>query len=184
MINTKITFRNASLGDISKIMNIEHSSFGAGICEEEKVFAERISTFPDGFRVMDYDGKIIGYICSELWEKTDELSQVLFTLGHSIKGQHVPHGKEVYISSMGIMPEYRSLGLGKTMFDAFISHITAKLCDIESIILVVSENWHKARRIYSKNGFKEIDRLDGFFQYGTGTSRSEDGIIMRRHFVQ
>jgi ribosomal-protein-alanine N-acetyltransferase len=180
MISSKIIYRNATITDISSIMEIEHASFPKVICEDRNVFIERINTFSDGFRVMECDGKIIGYICSELWERVNIFSRDLFTLGHSIKNRHKSFGREIYISSMGLNPEYRSLGLGKTMFNEFVNHITHKLADIESIVLLVSEKWSKARRIYTSNGFKEIDILEEFFYYNVEEPYYEDGIIMRK----
>jgi hypothetical protein len=66
------------------------------------------------------------------------------------------------------------------MFNEFVKHITGKLANIESIILVVSEKWAKARRIYTSNGFKEVDLLQGFFYYNLEKPYYEDGIIMRK----
>jgi ribosomal-protein-alanine N-acetyltransferase len=180
MISSKIIYRNAHIADISSIMKIEHASFPESICEDKNVFIERIRTFPDGFRVMECDGEIIGYISSELWEKANVYSKELFTLGHSIKNRHKHYGREIYVSSMGLNPEYRSLGLGKTMFNEFVNHITHKLANIESIVLLVSEKWSKARKIYTNNGFKEIDTLEEFFYYNAGKPYYEDGIIMRK----
>lgn len=180
MISSKITYRNANIADISSIMKIEHASFSEVICEDRKVFTERIATFPDGFRVMECDGEIIGYICSELWERVHTFSKDLFTLGHSIKNRHKSYGREIYVSSMGLNPEYRSLGLGKTMFNEFVIHITEKFTDIDSIVLLVSEKWSKARKIYASNGFKEIDILEEFFYYNVEKPYYEDGIIMRK----
>ncbi|HYE09650.1 MAG TPA: GNAT family N-acetyltransferase [Patescibacteria group bacterium] len=177
----KITYRNANIKDISSIMEIEHSSFSSVICEDKAVFIERIMTFPDGFRIMECDDVIIGYICSELWERKDVFSEKHFTLGHSIKKRHKSHGREVYISSMGLNPEYRSLGLGNTMFNEFVKHITHKLAHIESIVLIVSEKWSKARRIYAGNGFKEVDTIKGFFYYDFEKPYYENGIIMRKN---
>ncbi|MDF2592994.1 MAG: GCN5-related N-acetyltransferase [Clostridia bacterium] len=180
MKNSKITYRNANMADISSIMKIEHASFSEVICEDRNVFTERITTFPDGFRVMECDGEIIGYICSELWERVNTFSKDLFTLGHSIKNRHKSFGKEIYISSMGLNPDYRSFGLGKTMFNEFVNHITHKLSNVESIVLLVSEKWANARKIYTSNGFKEIDILEEFFYYNVGKPYYEDGIIMRK----
>jgi ribosomal-protein-alanine N-acetyltransferase len=180
MNNGKITYRNANINDISSIMKIEHASFSEIICEDKAVFIERIMTFPDGFRVMECDDVIIGYICSELWERVNGFSEEHFTLGHSIKKRHKSHGREIYISSMGLNPEYRSLGLGNTMFNEFVKHITSKLAYLESIVLIVSEKWSKARRIYTTNGFKEIDTIKGFFYYDFENPYYENGIIMRK----
>lgn len=161
-------------------MKIEHASFLDVICEDRNIFIERISTFPDGFRVMECDGEVIGYICSELWERKHSFSKDLFTLGHSIKNYHKSYGREIYISSMGLNPEYRSLGLGNTMFNEFVMHITNLFFNIESIVLLVSEKWSKARRIYTSNGFKEIDILERFFYYNVEKPYYENGIIMRK----
>lgn len=180
MISSKIIYRNANIADISSIMRIEHASFPEVICEDRNVFMERISTFPDGFRVMECDGEIIGYICSELWERANIFSKDLFTLGHSIKNRHKSLGREIYISSMRLNPAYRSLGLGRTMFNEFVVHITSLLANVESIVLLVSEKWFKARKIYTSNGFKEIDILEGFFNYNVENPYYEDGIIMRK----
>ena len=180
MNSSKIIYRNANIADISSIMNIEHASFSEVICEDRKVFVERITTFSDGFRVMECDGEIIGYISSELWERVNIFSKDLFTLGHSIKNRHKTYGREIYISSMGLNPAYRSLGLGKTMFNEFVAHITGKLASIESIVLLVSEKWSNARKIYTSNGFKEIDTLEGFFYYNVENPYYENGIIMRK----
>lgn len=179
----KITYRNANIDDINSIMKIEHSSFNEVICEEKDVFIERIKTFPDGFRVMEYKGEIIGYICSEIWDRIDNFSKEHFTLGHSIKERHRTHGREIYISSMGLNPVYRSLGLGNTMFSEFVKYITGKLENIESIVLLVSEKWTKARKIYMSNGFKEIYKLEGFFHYDLEKLYCEDGIIMRKDLM-
>ncbi|MGE5631908.1 MAG: GNAT family N-acetyltransferase [Caulobacteraceae bacterium] len=174
------TCRNAVLEDISSIMKIEHSSFSHAICEEEKVFVERIITFSDGFRVMEFNGEIVGYICSEVWDKGNAASEEYFTLGHSIKSQHKPNGSKLYISSMGILPEYRGKGFGKLLFNEFIKYITAAFVNIDSVILIVSEKWINARKIYKENKFKEIHVLQDFFKYKGEKLRCEDGIVMRR----
>lgn len=180
MISSKIIYRIANIADISSIMKIEHASFPEIICEDQNVFIERINTFPVGFRVMECDGEVIGYICSEIWDRVNIVAKDLFTLGHSIKNHHKSHGREIYISSMGLDPKYRGLGLGNTMFNDFVIHITSKYANMESIILLVSEKWSKARIIYRSNGFEEIDILEGFFYYNVEKPYYEDGIIMRK----
>lgn len=180
MNSHKIIYRNAIIADISSIMKIEHASFLDVICEDRNIFIERINTFPDGFRVMECDGEVIGYICSELWERVNSFNKELFTLGHSIKNHHISYGREIYISSMGLNPEYRSLGLGNMMFNEFVMYITNLIFNIESIVLLVSEKWSKARRIYKSNGFKEIDILESFFYYNVEKPYYENGIVMRK----
>lgn len=183
MVLNKIRFRNACINDIQSIINIEYSSFSETICETEDVFIERIKLFSDGFRIMEYDNQVIGYICSEIWEYKDRVTLESFILGHSINEQHDPKGEEAYISSMGLLPSYRGQGLGKLMFEDFTSYIKAMFPNIKSIILIVSEKWTSARKIYENNGYKEIKIIKNFFSYQEKKVYYEDGIVMRKKLV-
>lgn len=179
---SKIKFRNANIDDIASIIEIEHSSFSRFICESEEVFKARISTFPEGFRVMEYSGVVIGYISSEIWNRAKIYTKEYFTLGHPIAERHNPVGNEIYISSMGILPLYRSKGLGKLQFGKFIRYAVNKFANVDSAALIVSEKWLNARRIYKDAGFKEIQRIDKFFKYDYYNPYYEDGVVMRRKF--
>lgn len=180
----KLKFRNASLEDISSIIEIEHAAFAEVICESEEVFIERVKVFPEGFRLMEYEGKVIGYISSELWNANHLLSDDWFKLGHSIADQHQPEGSEIYVSSMGILPQYRSQGLGKLMFYKFVRYAAANFHNVDSIILIVSEKWIQARKIYKSGGFKEIQKIKSFFQYQYKEPIYEDGIVMRKQILK
>lgn len=175
----KINFRKVQPSDLAAVMKIEQASFEAGIFESESTYAERIKTFPDGFMLLEFDGAVIGYICSEIWPYQKEIKAENFTLGHSIQESHNLSGEEIYISSMAILPEYRGQGLGKLMFQKFLEHIQATFLHTHSIILIVSENWERARKIYANNGFTEIDRIKDFFKY-QAEEKVEDGIVMRK----
>jgi ribosomal-protein-alanine N-acetyltransferase len=177
---SKIKFRNAGIGDIASIIEIEHTSFSRFICESEEVFKERINTFPEGFRVMEYSGEVIGYISSEIWNRADRYTKEYFTLGHSITERHNPEGNEIYVSSMGILPPYRSRGLGKLLFGKFIRYAENEFINVDSAVLIVSEKWLNARRIYKGTGFKEIQKIDKFFKYEYDKPYYEDGIVMRK----
>lgn len=178
-----IKFRNARAGDISDIMKVEHSSFSEGIGEGEAVFAERIRCFPEGFRVMKHDDKIIGYISSEIWSCNDSIKDDAFLLGHSISSVHDYRGTELYISSMGMFPSYRGHSLGRYMFENFIEYIKLTFPGLESVILIVSESWSTARKIYDDNGFNEINRIDNFFNCENKENYCKCGIVMRKKLV-
>lgn len=177
-----INFRNANMNDISSIMNIELASFSKEICETKTVFLERINIFSKGFRVMEYNKEIIGYVSSEIWEYRDNITVDSFSLGHSIAELHNPKGKEIYISSIGLLPEYRGKGLGRFMFENFLEYCKNELTKIESAILIVSDKWNKAKNIYIENGFKRKIEINNFFNYKNPMLPSEDGIVMRRKF--
>lgn len=175
-----ITFRNANVKDVFSIMEIENSSFSRLICESEDTFMERISIFSDGFRIMEHNNEVIGYICSEIWNYKERVEIDSFTLGHSIKEKHNSKGKEVYISSMGLLSAYRGQGLGRLMFEDFMRYIKGMFPNIQSAILIVSEKWISARKIYESNGYKNIKTLKNFFIYQNNHKHYEDGIVMRK----
>lgn len=65
-----------------------------------------------------------------------------------------------YIRSLGVIPKYRGLGIGKKLTDMCIEH--AKISDEKTIALHTSEFMDIARNMYEKMGFKkqkEVQRL-------------------------
>ncbi|WMW26271.1 N-acetyltransferase [Methanolobus sediminis] len=171
----KISIRNAEKEDIEGIMCVEHRSFHTNIAENSDTFLERIESFSDGFLVMVIDGEIAGYISSELWDYSENIETEKFVLGHNITETHRNDGKELYISSIAVLKKYRGKGYGNALFSELVSRIYRNY-EISSIILMVSVNWIAARKIYEKNGFKEIQVIKYFFD----DDEKSDAIIMRK----
>jgi ribosomal-protein-alanine N-acetyltransferase len=178
---TGIGFRNAQPADLPDIMRIEHASFSPLICESEAVYAERIRVFPEGFRVITHDQNVIGFLSTELWLYQEVRTEEDFKLGHAIAEAHSPRGTELYISSMGLDPRYRGLGLGQRLFHETVQSMRKQFPQIQSAVLIVSEAWSSARRIYQQEGFVEIQRIKGFFACPT-PPYGEDGIVMRKRY--
>lgn len=158
----KIEFRLANENDMEDIMGIETSSFKLEICEKSEVFLERIDVFPKGFFIMEHGNEVIGYLSSEIWKYKEDIADKDFTLGHSIKESHNNNGTELYISSMGIIPKFRGKQLGKLMFEEFSKYIVTTNNNLRTMILIVSEKWTRARKIYMDNGFREILQIKDF----------------------
>lgn len=177
MNQANLKCREATLDDINDIMFIENNSFQQGIREEKNVFLERIITFPAGFLLLEHEDRVIGYICSELWRYKENIDLVDLKLGHCIKTIHDPTGEELYISSMGVLPEFRGEGLGALMFESLLNRLLKTYPRIKSILLIVSRNWLAAQSIYRKNGFREIAIIPNFFQ--PMNLEQQDGIVMR-----
>lgn len=172
-----IEFKKAELKDIPYIMRIEELSFHEEICESRHVFVDRIKVFKDGFFVLKCRGEVIGYISSEIWNSRIKYDRDIFSLGHCIKESHNENGDEIYISSIGLMPNYRGRGLGKLLFNKFMNSIRSDFPKIKSSILIVSENWDNAIKIYKSNGFKVINSIENFFNYKT---KNKAGIVMKK----
>ena len=177
-----VILRKACMADISDIMEIESESFEPGIAESRDVFIERITTFNEGFLVLEdlNINKCIGYIASELWRYSEIINNDSFALGHSIKSRHCDNGNEIYISSTGTLSSYRKHGLGGFMFDELLKILRNKRTDITSAILIVSTEWIAAKKIYLKNNFYEICCIESFFRPINGTP--SDGVVMRKIF--
>jgi ribosomal-protein-alanine N-acetyltransferase len=167
----------ANLADLSKIMELEDLGFQEGIREDKQVFKERISCFPEGFLVIKDDNEIIGYISAEIWSYSESINKEMFALGHSINSIHIDKREEIYISSMAIHPKYRSVGLGRILFEELIARLKSKYNTIFSAILIVNEAWTNARKIYEGVGFKTITVIEGFFTLSG--SALQDGLVMR-----
>ncbi|MTI71599.1 MAG: GNAT family N-acetyltransferase [Firmicutes bacterium] len=174
----KINFRKATLGDIKDIMKIEKDSFDNNIIEQEHVFKERIRIFNDGFLVATLNNKVIGYICSELWNFNDDLNIDAFRLGHSISECHINNGNELYISSMGLLKEYRGFGYGSNMFNFLINKHKSNSNKIKSVILLVSYEFKKAKQMYEKQGFRELFEVKSAFRFNSNNVQS--GLVMRK----
>lgn len=165
--------RTAKEKDIDDILKIEWEAFTSDICEERAVFIERIKTFEDGFLVIEYENRVIGYISSEIWNYTSNINRESFELGHSIGSAHTIDGDEVYISSFGILSEFKGIGLGKYLFDYFLNYIVGNVKNPKSLILLVSENWKSAINIYTSRGFQSVATFNNFFDL-------EDWIVMMK----
>ena len=171
----KISIRNAEKEDIEGIMSVEHESFHINIAESPDTFLGRIKAFCDGFLVMEIDGEIAGYISSELWDYSESINNDKFVLGHSIAETHRNNGKELYISSIGVLKKYRGKGYGNALFSELVNRICSKY-ETLSIILIVSEEWNAAKRIYENDGFREIQIIKCFFD----DDEKSDAIVMRK----
>ncbi len=171
--------------DIDSIMKIERSSFIPAIQEKQSVFEERIKTFPNGFLLLSDSSQkaikefghavIAGYFCSEIWDYIPG-DDNFFALGHSAGKVHNEKGKVLYASSFALLPQYRGSGNGLSLFENSIKTLSTSFPQLETILLLVNEEWTGAQKIYSALGFKELRRIPGFF--ASLTKDSSDGILM------
>ena len=150
--------------------------------------------------------QIAGYLCSEKWNqlphtsspktastessalktaslKSDgyeeaSLPEDLFKLGHSIEKTHNDTGKILYISSFAILNNFRGKELGSKLFSKAFQFKMKKQenQNIDTLFLVVNENWKSALQIYKNYGFKEIKTISRIFP-------DSDGIIMKKEII-
>lgn len=167
MVAKGFSVRKAELGDLAAVMQVERQSFEENIVEEESVFAERIA-YASGcnYVLVKTDTQLVcGYFTAELWADS-QIETDAFALGHSVRERHQPAGTVLYISSFALLPQVRGQSIAEKFFVAAIEHIISVFPQLERIILLVHEDWHKAIRIYEKQGFIRIRILDRFAWFG------------------
>ena len=158
-------------------MRIEDDSFDPAIREDLATFRERLEVFPEGFVLLEVDGRVGGYLCSELWDVPRGPKPSDFALGHSARERHRPRGNSLYISSYGILSGLRGRGLGRLFFRSFQEYSEGRFPHDQTLLLV-SETWRGARAIYESEGYAYTLTVPGFFRFADGTAA--DGLVMRR----
>lgn len=175
-----ITCRTALPSDIDAIMRIEEASFLPGLQEEKKLYLKRIRAFSEGFLLAEDDEtkEVGGYICSELWREDRPVSSETLALGHDPEEAHHNDGTQFYITSFGTLPSWRGKKVGSMLLDTLERKIAENYPKATLGVLIVSEKWTAARRLYEKRGFKERGRIIDFF---TPTNLpAEDAILMMK----
>ena len=167
MVAKGFSVRKAEQGDLAAVMQVERQSFEENIVEDESVFADRIAYASDCNYVLVKMGtqSVCGYFTAELWADS-QIETDAFALGHSVRERHQPAGTVLYISSFALLPEVRGQSIAEKFFVAAIEHIISVFPQLERIILLVHEDWHKAIRIYEKQGFIRTQVLDRFSWFG------------------
>lgn len=175
-----LVLRQACEQDIERIMELEASGFAPAIRESRDVMLMRLQHFPSGFLVLENGaGKIMGYLCSEIWSTKDEnkltMNTERFALGHDIRHTHQENGDCLYISSMTIDPAYRGQGIGQRFFMQALTRLRQTHSDVSSSLLLLSAEWRNAHRIYQACGYTGIASISGFF---TAIAQHDDSALV------
>ena len=167
MVAKGYSVRKAEPEDLAAVMQVERRSFEENIVEEETVFADRIAYASGCNYVLVKAGRqsVCGYFTAELWDSA-KIGADAFALGHSVRERHQPEGMTLYISSFALLPEVRGKSIAEKFFAAAIEHIIADFPQLERVLLLVHEDWHKAIHIYEKQGFIRTQVLDRFVWFG------------------
>lgn len=156
---------------IEEIMHVEANCFIPAIQEEKEVFLSRMKNNPFYVFVDESTEKVAGYISAEYMEKVPEAAS-------EIALNHKPSGKNtdiIYISSFALLPEYRGTGLGKEMWNRSCS-LFENMPGVQTLVLLVNEEWKGAFHIYEGAGFRFIKRFEKFFPCENG--KESAGILM------
>jgi ribosomal protein S18 acetylase RimI-like enzyme len=113
-------FRQAVPSDTDRCFEIETSAYEGDEAATREKIATRIAQYPQGFVVMELDGKVIGFInsgCAFDVVMSDEAFKEL--IGHN------PDAPNVVIMSVVIDPAHQGKGYSSLMMRTFVSQISA-----------------------------------------------------------
>jgi GNAT superfamily N-acetyltransferase len=127
MINKKIlndafVVRNATAEDVVRMEYVQSQCFPT-LHESELMnknhFANHIKIFPEGQLVVEKDGLVIGSASTLRCDFPEHEHTFLESCDNLwITNAHIPTGDWMYGFDMGVLPEYRGLGLSKEMYKA------------------------------------------------------------------
>ena len=152
--------RNATIEDIDEIRALERN-----IDEEypatKETLLERLEMFPDGFYVVEIDGKIVGYIETCLWDKEDIET---FDKIKDFPKQHDPKGKTAYVIFIGVGADYRRQGVGSALIQEVQKLASER--GLKKVQLVAIEE--DLLGFYGKLGFEFVKKLPNYYRLGPG----------------
>lgn len=111
-------FRNARSVDAKRCFDIETSAYQGEEAATLGKIAKRIATYPEGFLILEMDGRVTGFIncgCAHTVEMADEEFKEL-------KG-HDPDAPNVVIMSVVIDPLHQGKGHARALMEEFVSRM-------------------------------------------------------------
>lgn len=122
IIDNIFTVRNATLEDALGMEYVQAQCFPT-LHESELMksahFANHVKVFPEGQLVVVKDGKIIGSASTFRCDFPEHEHTFLESCDNLwITNAHLSNGDWMYGFDMGVLPEYRGLGLSKAMYKA------------------------------------------------------------------
>lgn len=112
------TFRNAVFSDIKRCYQIESSAYEGDEAATEEKIAIRIQQYPQGFLVLELEGRVVGFInsgCVYDVVMSDENFKEL--VGHD------PDAPNVVVMSVVVDPAYQGRGLASLLMRTFVDRM-------------------------------------------------------------
>ena len=136
--------RIASPDDIMALAVLDEDIFGQ-LSYRAFVFRQFIEIFSNGVIAAEMSGILTGYI-------------VAMPVANACKG---------WILSLGVLSDYRGMGVGTQLLNAGIDALAS--VQIESVHLTVEPENTGAVELYKRHGFENADLVDNYF--GNGEKR-------------
>lgn len=136
-----------ALADLDEVKRIDDIVFPHD-AEDREVYEDRLKTFPEGCYKIMVGEKMAGFLTSEAWSDyhTTEINRKASVF-------HNPKGEIIFVSALGILPEFQGKGLGGELLLFFIEKMKSE--GRKSIYLMAA---NKARTFYEKYGFRFVKK--------------------------
>lgn len=148
--------RAEDLPAIKHISDVVHRDYS----EEEAVYAERLTLYPEGCFTLERGGAIVGYIVTHPWHRG--LSPALNAYLREIPTENADY----YLHDIALLPEARKQGLGEAALKRTIEHARERGFDAVTLVAV-----NGAERYWGSQGFVIGADGDEGTTYGPGTYR-------------
>jgi ribosomal protein S18 acetylase RimI-like enzyme len=135
--------RLAQPADLPQVADLDNEAFlPYGTAETPETFIARLQAFPAGFVVLEVEGQIAAYGCSEKWLSDQEPG-----LDQNPLATHQPNGHIFCITGMAVRLAHRGRGYGLAVLDHLIEIARQQGCT-----KIVLETTH-AQGLYRKRNF-------------------------------
>ena len=139
-------FRDANISDADRCFAIETSAYEGDEAATYSKISKRIETYPQGFLILEVDGKVAGFIncgCAREVEMSDEDFKEL--IGHD------PDAANVVIMSVVVDPTAQGQGHSRALMDEFVRRMRRMN---KSTIHLMCKEHHVP--LYEKFGYKYV----------------------------
>lgn len=136
-----INIRNAKIGDLHSIINIENQCFLPSEAASSENITKRINEFPEGFLVAESNQEIVGILnCGCVIEEDISKEELKSLIGHD------PNGHYMVVFGLAVSPNHRKKGIAYALLDELRSRFNNK----KGVLLLCKE---ELIPYYEKYGF-------------------------------
>ncbi|WP_293266237.1 GNAT family N-acetyltransferase [Neptunomonas sp.] len=147
---SELTIRSVREEDLDRCFEIESVSYAGDEAATKEKILKRITTYPQGFIVLENQEEIIGFINAGATHNvvlSDEEFKEL--IGHDPSGEHI------VIMSVVVHPKYQGNGMADKLMSSFI-RIMRELAKTEIYLICQTE----LIDMYAKHGFVHLGESD------------------------
>lgn len=138
--------REATPADLDRCYEIETVSYAGDEAASREKILKRITTYPEGFFVLEANDVIAGFINSGATHEVNLADEDFKELvGHDPKGEHI------VIMSVAVHPDYQGRGFANRLMESFIFRMGALK---KSAIYLICQSG--LIDMYTKQGFSYI----------------------------